>query len=265
MCQDHSSQIPEVTQFICKYAGHLMGCGVQTSRVVRNSQRIADSFGLAAAISTLGRTMTVTVKQKNLSRKDDPREAIFTRTFQIKPGPIRFAHNANLSALSWEIYDKHLTLNECWSRYYEETGKPLLSPLLITLLASLANLSFCRLFGGNALAMLIVFLSTAIAFRVRQVWGHHLTLYMQTITTAFFASMMCSVGLYVLPSSQAEIVLITSVLFLIPGVPLVNGVVDMMEGFTLVGLSRLIRATILILCIAVGLGGTLVIFHNSLL
>lgn len=59
--------------------------------------------------------------------------------------------------------------------------------------------------------------------------------------------------------------LATSVLFLIPGVPLINGVIDIVEGHVLIGCSRLIGALLLILCIAVGLSVTLLMVKGSLL
>jgi len=55
------------------------------------------------------------------------------------------------------------------------------------------------------------------------------------------------------------------VLFLVPGVPLINGVIDIVEGHVLIGCSRLIGALLLILCIAVGLSVTLLMVKGSLL
>jgi uncharacterized membrane protein YjjP (DUF1212 family) len=66
-------------------------------------------------------------------------------------------------------------------------------------------------------------------------------------------------------NTTAEIAIATSVLFLIPGVPLINGVIDIVEGYTLTGGSRLIQAFLLIICIAVGLSFSLVLLKNSLL
>ena len=57
----------------------------------------------------------------------------------------------------------------------------------------------------------------------------------------------------------------TSVLFLIPGVPLINSILDILEGHVLVGLSRTINATILIICIALGLSMTLLILGKDIL
>ena len=64
---------------------------------------------------------------------------------------------------------------------------------------------------------------------------------------------------------QAEVAIATSVLYLIPGVPLINGVIDIVEGHVLNGIARLTSALMLIVCIAVGLSCTLMIVKNGLL
>ncbi|WP_296004102.1 threonine/serine exporter family protein, partial [uncultured Alistipes sp.] len=61
------------------------------------------------------------------------------------------------------------------------------------------------------------------------------------------------------------IALATSPLFLVPGVPLINGVIDIMEGHVLMGGSRLVNALLQIVCIAVGLSATLLMVKDSLL
>ena len=47
--------------------------------------------------------------------------------------------------------------------------------------------------------------------------------------------------------------------------PLINGVIDIVEGHVLIGMSRLVNATLLIICIAVGLSATLLMVKDSLL
>ena len=54
-------------------------------------------------------------------------------------------------------------------------------------------------------------------------------------------------------------------LFLVPGVPLINGVIDIVEGHILIGCSRLINALLLIICIAIGLSATLLMVKDGLL
>ncbi len=41
-----SESLLSIGKFIAEYSAHLMGAGVHTSRVVRNSKRIGEAFGL---------------------------------------------------------------------------------------------------------------------------------------------------------------------------------------------------------------------------
>ena len=48
----------------------------------------------------------------------------------------------------------------------------------------------------------------------------------------------------------AEIALVTSPLFLVSDMPLINGVIVLMEGHLLIGVGRPVNAMLLIICIA---------------
>lgn len=76
---------------------------------------------------------------------------------------------------------------------------------------------------------------------------------------------LCASGGPALRLHGRETALATSVLYLVPGVPLINGVIDIVEGHILIGFSRLINALLLIICIAIGLSATLLMVKNSLL
>ena len=83
------------------------------------------------------------------------------------------------------------------------------------------------------------------------------------IASAFVASMCASTS--VIFDTTSEIALAPSVLYLVPGVPLINGVIDIVEGHVLTGFARLTQAALLIVCIAIGLSFTLLLVKNSLL
>lgn len=79
--------------------------------------------------------------------------------------------------------------------------------------------------------------------------------YIIFVVSAFIASLCASTALIF--DTTSDIALATSVLFLIPGVPLINGVIDIVEGYILTGFARLVNALMLIICIAIGLSFTL--------
>ena len=144
-------------------------------------------------------------------------------------------------------------------------AKPRMNPVFVLLMASLANASFCRLFGGDIWAMLVTFTATMIGFFTRQhLTRRHVNHYIVFVVSAFVASLCASTAL-TLGLDSAEIALATSVLYLVPGVPLINGVIDIMDGHIQIGISRLVNALMLIVCIAIGMSATLMLVKDSLL
>lgn len=250
-------ELTEILDFIAEYSTYLLGSGVHTSRVIRNSQRISSSQGIDIQLSSFNRSIIITAR-------DTETGETLTRVVGIPHLPISFERNSDLSALSWDALDDGLSLAEIRDRFEQLTAKKRIDPIFVLVTVGLANASFCRLFGGDWIAMGIVFTSTLVGFSAKQQmqaqgWNQFLVF----IITAFLASLCASAAL--LFDCTAEVALATSPLFLVPGVPLINGVIDIVEGHILSGCSRLINALILIVCIAVGLSATLLMVKDSLL
>lgn len=253
----HGNSLKAVGTFLSAYATHMMGCGVHTSRVARCTQRIGESYGYTV--------VTMMVQKGVLIKLYDPKSNThFAIEEAIPPLPISFEHNARLSALSWEVVDEHLTLDELRERYEQILAAPRTHPLFVLILVGLANASFCRLFGGDLPAMGIVFWATIVGFICKQkLIQEHVNHYIAFMTSAFVASLCTSISLIF--NTDSEIALTTSVLYLVPGVPLINGVIDIVEGYIQTGFSRLVEAFLLIGCIGWGFSITLFIFRSSLL
>ena len=251
------AELTELLDFIGEYATYLLGSGVHTSRVVRNARRIGASQSVDVRLTTFQRTSILTVREEG-----NPQ--VVTQVVEIPHLPISFERNSDLSALSWDALDDRLPLDEIRRRYGELIDKPRIDPIFVLVTVGLANASFCRLFGGDWFAVSIVFTATLLGFFLRQrMQARGFNHYVIFIASSFAASMYASVALMF--DTTSEVALATSVLFLIPGVPLINGVIDIVEGHVLIGCSRLIGALLLILCIAVGLSVTLLMVKGSLL
>ena len=252
-----STELTQIADFVAEYATYLLGSGVHTSRVIRNSQRIGKSQGIDIQLSAFQKSIVMTAH-------DDSTGENITRVVGIPAMPISFERNSDLSALSWEAVDKQLTLDEVRSRYERLIAKPSIDPIFVLLTVGLANASFCRLFGGDWTAMSIVFTSTLVGFAAKQrMQVHKVNHFIIFILSAFIASLCASAALSF--DCTAEICLATSPLFLVPGVPLINGIIDILDGHVLIGFSRLVNAMSLIVCIAVGLSMTLIMVKDNLL
>jgi Uncharacterized conserved protein len=251
------NNLKDITRFLMEYANRLMGSGVHTSRVIRNTRRIGKSLDVDVKMSLFQKTMVMSVC-------DNTTQEVYNEVTIIPVYPISFELNAELSALSWDAFDSHLSLEELWEKYQQIISRPKMDPLCTLFLVGFANASFCALFGGDWTARIIVFSATLIGFYIRQVLQKKkVNHYIIFVISAFIASLVASSALTL--NTTAEIAIGTSVLYLVPGVPLLNGVIDVVEGHVVIGCTRLIQALLLILCIAIGLSCTLMLIRNSLL
>ena len=244
-------------KFIAEFTSHQMGCGINTSRIVRNTKRIGESLGFDVHVSVFQKNVILTLV-------DIETEQILSEVIENQELPVNFAHNSELSALSWEAIDNQLSFEEIKEKYYRIISAPRINFYLLLLLVGAANASFCRLFGGDWLSMFFVFVATVAGFSLKHLMQkQHINHFITFIAAAFIASIIASIAL--LFDTTSDIALATSVLYLIPGVPLINGVIDIVEGHTLTGISRLTNALLLIVCIAIGLSISLILVRNRLL
>ena len=150
-----------IGKFIAEYSAHLMGAGVHTSRVVRNTKRIGEAFGLDVKLSVFHRNIILTIIDKETNEACN-------EVIDIPAHPISFEHNSELSALSWEAVDNHLSLEELKDKYKKIISAPRIHSLFVLLLVGFANASFCKLFGGDLISMGIVFSATITGFYLKQ-------------------------------------------------------------------------------------------------
>ena len=95
-----------------------MASGVHTSRIVRNTARIAESFGFEAHMTLFHKTIIMTLRNKENTH-------VYSMVNTAKAGAINFEINSDLSALSWEAYDNHLPLDQLWGKiscHYKQTS-----------------------------------------------------------------------------------------------------------------------------------------------
>ncbi len=242
------------------YAVIMMAAGAHTSRVVRNTSRVAESFGYSVAITILQKSVMMSVK-----RQEDHsiRQTLIKK---IHPSPINFRTISLLSTLSWEVHDSHLSVNEFRRKYREIVSMPSMSRWAVLVLVALANAAFCRLFQGDMVAMGVVFLATLAGFYVRQeMMKRHVNHYIVFSVCSCIASLIGGLAVFFHWGTTPNVAMATSVLFLVPGVPLINGIMDLLQGFILMGISRLVSACSLIICIALGLAVSLYVYGVKML
>lgn len=243
----------EVNDFLRSFCAALLAVGSQTARVDRNAARIAKAFGFEVDLAVFPKHLMISVSSQD---GQDRRTSVGS----IKSGAPDFQKVAELNALGWRIVDKGLNLEQAWECFKAIMSGPRVDPAKLRLMVACANAAFCRLFGGDVAAMALVFAATLAGFFLRQLlarWGVDAKIIF--FLCAFAASLLASPGVIFHWGATPETALASSVLFLIPGIPLINAMLDIGDGHVLMGFARAVHASILIICIALGLALTMMI------
>lgn len=244
--------IQALSDFLTEYVCVMLSSGTYTARVSKCVERIATIYGYEIHINFFLHHFSVNIV--------DCEDNAINRTYIIpnKHAHLNFKLILDLSALSWAIYDKKYELNiakELFKNIKERKKYPYIVNLF---LVSLGNAAFCKLFGGDFGGFILVFIGTVIGLILRYVLTKiKIDLRIQYVLCAFISSQIVFLGIDAGFSTEADIALGSSILYLMPGVFFINAIIDILKDHILMGLSRIISVGILVCCIAVGVYSTL--------
>lgn len=241
--------------FLSEYAAWLSGCGATCIRIEKNVKRMAEAWGVESEMTILPSHIHLTVCSPG-------KEETYTNIVRIPHTGISFHVNTLLSKLSWAVADRKVTFAEASAGFAGIIATPPENKWLVLLLASAANASFCRLFGGDFVSMAIVFAATLAGFRLKQAMlddGNDVRF--AFFCSAFFSSVIGAAGYVFGWGETPEVALGTSVLYLIPGIPYINSVSDLLDSHYISAFSRFMNAVVLTACLSAGLCGGLLLMN----
>lgn len=246
-----STELPSASAlaaFLAEYTSWLMGCGSTCIRIEKNVTRIAAAYGKRAEITVMTRHIQLSVFDCGCD------SGCVTLNTSVRHTPVNFDMNTRLSELSWQIADRGIPLDEARERLQAIVSRPPRSKWLVLLLVTLANAAFCRLFGGDALAMAIVAVATCAGFWLKGLLlERHMDVRAVFIICAFVSSVLGSSGILFAMEGTPAVALATSVLYLVPGIPFLNSFSDMLYRHYVCAFSRFCDAMVLTACLSIGL------------
>ncbi|GAB2668863.1 threonine/serine exporter family protein [Vibrio panuliri] len=132
---------------------------------------------------------------------------------------------------------------------------------LVVFMIGLSCAAFARLAGGDWAVFGMTFLASAVGMMVRQEIGHrHFNPLLNFAVTAFVTTAI-SVQAYIYDIGNVPtLVMASSVLMLVPGVPLINFVADMLKGYVNMGIARFVMASLLTLSTCLGIIAAMSVF-----
>lgn len=117
---------------------------------------------------------------------------------------------------------------------------------VVALLIGLSCACFAALSKGDLRTCLVVFVASTLAMVVRQLFAPlHFNPLVTFFASAFAATSVAAAAVRWNLGPIPKVAMASSVLLLVPGFPLINGVSDMVKGYINTGLSRLTLALLL--------------------
>ncbi len=246
-CRCRRPSVKELCSFLSRYSALLIGCGATCIRLEHNIDRIAATFGMRIVSYIMPRHISLSVI-------DNDTDESVTMVVETARTPISFYVNTRLSELSWEIADGRIDFDEALQRFHHIATCEHQNGWLLLALVAVANASFCRLFGGDIVAMGIVALATAAGYRLKQILlSQKIDVWVMVMICSLVSSVIGATCEVMNLGSTPHIALATSVLYLVPGIPFLNSFSDMLYRHYICALSRFIDAAVLTACLSIGL------------
>ena len=240
----------------------LLDIGISLLQAEASSSRIRKVLSELAAVYHVLPHINIGAKSVALVLNDKDGNILFNDNRSAPLHAIDFTIISRISKLSrmaeknrWPIQElkKELVKSQTPGRYPR---------IIILCFVSLAGAAFCYTFGGSYMEMLITFGATFCGLFVKQqLTKSKFNPYICTCIAAIVASLFTGIfditGLIDSPVKAFS----TCVLFLIPGVLLINSFTDLLDGNTINGIVKGVNALIHILAIAFGLLTTIIILN----
>ena len=236
--------------------------GANTRRVLINTTRIAEALNYHCDSFYSYSAILITVYDNATKEKE-------TIVKSIPYHGVNFNAISDISILSWRVLERKPPIEVIEREVAYIKQKSHYNMYLMWFFVSLAGGSLAYIFGGDNhnsyLEMGISFLATLTGLAGRRLL--QLRKFNVFICWAWAAFVSVSVvnAFRLMGVEEYKNALAACVLWLIPGVPLINGFIDMLTGYMVSGMAKLAYALGLIFMISIGFYLSLFIFGYELL
>ena len=127
--------------------------------------------------------------------------------------------------------------------------------------AGCAGASFCMVNGGDPASWICSFLVAAFIFGIRRrLTALNFNVQMTFFVIAFAGSLLAGLLALLTQTATPAIALVAPCLFLVPGVPMINGGVDVVRNHVTMGIARVGFTLAILLALSLGIGLTVPLF-----
>ena len=249
------TNLEKTASLLLEISSMLMVSGANTNRANLSITRFASVLNCKAFSMISHKTIVMTLIDEKTNQS-------CTRVQGIPPYFINFSTISAISKASWRALNEDWNIDKITEEISVIKNGSRYPKILVLTAVSLAGAGFCNIFGGDYLNMGVALVSTFLGlFVVQKAHSLHLNVYIRTFLGSFFASALASFGVLYQIGENPHTALATSVLFLVPGVALINSFTDLFDNNVLNGMVRFTTGLMTVLAIALGLFTAMVIFQ----
>lgn len=247
--------IEEFGNLLLRIGTALMCSGASAARTRMITDRIAETFHMKADLFITHRALSLTVIDPETKNN-------YSRIKRSPPQGVNYTIVSGISRMSWSIRENNWSLQQVDNEVTRLETAPRHNQLLTLSAVGLADACFCYFIDGTLPAMGVSFLATFVGLFVRQEAHHHrFNPYVCIFLASFTATLIAGLFRVIYPEGGFEPAFSSCVLFLIPGVPLINAFTDMLDGNILNGMIRGMNGLIMAFSIALGMILSIMIYN----
>ncbi len=242
LLQDAYIHIGRKLHLLLRTGQMLMESGADTNRIVRDMKRAAAYMGIPE--ENIHLHIMWTTLMLNVSDGDHS----YTNFEKCEYHGINMTIISALSKLSWQAMERHYSLDTYESELDRiQILKSHYSPLLSAIGAGLACGGFCKLFGCDWTAFFFTIICASIGFWLRCLCNKaQINAYAGIAVSAFVTTCLAYLTQFIATSSTPWHPMIACTLFIVPGIPLINAVDDMLNNFIVAGMTRSINTLLIV-------------------
>ena len=222
--------------------------GAHSGRVHRNIDRVAAAWGFQADLFITFTGMMVSVR--DMQGGGQP----VARFRKVPLHGVHFGVITAISLLTWRVAEEKPEVAAVEEEMARIRAIPHHPRWAVLPGIGAACGCLCMLLGGDWRNGAVAFVAALVGMFVRQeVVRLRFNPMIGVIAAAFVTSLLAGVDVLRGIGSNPEATLASSVLYLVPGVPLINCAIDLIEGHIPTGIARGVFGGFVLLCIAVGM------------
>jgi uncharacterized membrane protein YjjP (DUF1212 family) len=235
----------KITRAIIKSAVLMLEFGAESILIEQTAQRLGIALGVnSVEMSLIPSAIVLTTLYNNQS---------VTTTRRVHHKPINMSIVCDVQKMLFVVEKNNYNVDQV-TQALKDIQANYYNRWLIVFMVGFACASFSNLQDGDISAFFNTFIVASIAMFIRQELNKKRFVLIITFgLTAFFATILASMALLFNTSSTPNVVLASSVLLLVPGVPFVNSFLDALKGYLNMGWGRWLQASLLTIASSMGI------------